>query len=446
MENFKEKMQKSGMDTCNRWGIYEVALDGPKEGNPFTEQRVTGTFHSINETVSCDGFYDGDGIYRIRFMPSFEGEYTYQIQTTFGKEYEGHFTVIKPKENAHGPVRVANTYHMAYEDGTPYYSIGTTCYVWELQSDELIEQTFDTLKNSAFNKIRFCIFPKHYDYNLGEPRSYPYEGTPMDSTVLTKDNFQEYTGKTEGNHFDLTRFNPAHFRHIEWCVEQLQALGIEADLIVMHPYDRWGFSCMTREQDHLYWRYVLARFAAYRNIWWSLANEYDIFPHKTIEDWESYAKLICEHDPYHHLRSIHNCIAFYDHSRPWVTHCSIQRQDIQYHSRLVALSFNIIFKLSLFHFNTITGCNIQLRAAVNRNHLHILALTEHSSVFFLCLSQLIGLCSELLQGLHIIQIVVSVILSPLVDFFPCHLQVDFDCSGFDLISVKLFQILRLLDK
>ena len=150
MENFKEKMQKSGMDTCNRWGIYEVALDGPKEGNPFTEQRVTGTFHSINETVSCDGFYDGDGIYRIRFMPSFEGEYTYQIQTTFGKEYEGHFTVIKPKENAHGPVRVANTYHMAYEDGTPYYSIGTTCYVWELQSDELIEQTFDTLKNSAF--------------------------------------------------------------------------------------------------------------------------------------------------------------------------------------------------------------------------------------------------------------------------------------------------------
>ena len=193
MENFKEKMQKSGMDTCNRWGIYEVALDGPKEGNPFTEQRVTGTFHSINETVSCDGFYDGDGIYRIRFMPSFEGEYTYQIQTTFGKNCDGHFMVTKPKKGAHGPVRVANTYHMAYEDGTPYYSIGTTCYVWELQSDELIEQTFDTLKNNAFNKIRFCIFPKHYDYNLREPRSYPYEGTPMDSSILTTENLHYST-------------------------------------------------------------------------------------------------------------------------------------------------------------------------------------------------------------------------------------------------------------
>ena len=269
MENFKEKMQKSGMDTCNRWGIYEVALDGPKEGNPFTEQRVTGTFHSINETVSCDGFYDGDGIYRIRFMPSFEGEYTYQIQTTFGKEYEGHFTVIKPKENAHGPVRVANTYHMAYEDGTPYYSIGTTCYVWELQSDELIEQTFDTLKNSAFNKIRFCIFPKHYDYNLREPRSYPYEGTPMDSSILTTENFGDYTGKTKGNHWDFTRFNPKHFQHIENCIRRLGELGIEADLIMMHPYDRWGFSQMTKEQDDLYWNYAVARFSAFANVWWS---------------------------------------------------------------------------------------------------------------------------------------------------------------------------------
>ena len=115
MENFKEKVQTDGTDTCTRWGIYEVALYGPKEGNPFTEQHITGTFHGANETVSCEGFYDGDGIYRIRFMPSFEGAYTYQIQTTFGKECEGHFTVIKPKVVAHGPVRVPS---YGYERGS----------------------------------------------------------------------------------------------------------------------------------------------------------------------------------------------------------------------------------------------------------------------------------------------------------------------------------------
>lgn len=49
--------------------------------------------------------------------------------------------------------------------------------------------------------------------------------------------------------------------------------------------------------------------------------------HKTLEDWERYAALICEKDPYNHLRSVHNCHGFYDYRRPWVTHCSIQRQE-----------------------------------------------------------------------------------------------------------------------
>ncbi len=327
-----EKEQKQ----IGKWDMFEVSCKGTAEGNPFTERTITGIFTGKQETVTVNGFYDGDGLYRVRFMPSFEGEYTYRIEGDFGGPAEtGSFFVTAPAEGNHGPVRTANMYHFAYEDGTPYYSVGTTCYVWELRSDEEIESTFRELEKAAFNKIRFCIFPKHYDYNLGEPRSYPYEGTPMDSGVLTKDNFLEYTGKTEGNQFDLSRFNPEHFRHIETIIQRLGAMGIEADLIVMHPYDRWGFSQMTREQDHLYWSYVLARFSAYHNVWWSLANEYDLFEHKEIEDWEGYAKLICEKDPYRHLRSIHNCRPFYDHNRPWVTHCSIQRQDLYKSAELV---------------------------------------------------------------------------------------------------------------
>ena len=325
--NFTESVEK--------WGLFEVSMQGASEGNPFTERTITAVFENGCECVKADGFYDGDGIYKVRFMPSFEGTYSFKIEGNFAEktkfaseETEGTFTVTPPSEGNHGPVRVANTYHFAYEDGTPYYSIGTTCYVWDLQSDERIEETLESLKNSAFNKIRFCVFPKHYDYNLGEPRSYPYEGTPMDSSVLTKENFNEYTFKTEGNHFDYTRFNPAHFAHVEWCIKKLQELGIEADMIMMHPYDRWGFCTMTKEQDDLYWNYAIARFSAYRNVWWSLANEYDLMPTKTLEDWERYASIIVEKDPYRHLRSIHNCHSFYDHNRPWITHCSIQRQDL----------------------------------------------------------------------------------------------------------------------
>lgn len=285
MTEFIQKLEK--------WDTWEITCPGHTDKNPFVDYKIQGTFTGAHECKSVDGF-----------------------------------EVLPASGSNHGPVRVANTYHFAYEDGVPYYSVGTTCYVWELQAEELQKQTLETLKTSAFNKIRFCILPKHYDYNLNEPISYPFIGTPCDSTKLTSDNFQQFTGRAEGNQWDYSRFNPKHFRHIEECIRQLRDLSIEADLIVMHPYDRWGFSLMSREQDERYWNYVIARFSAYRNVWWSLANEYDLMPQKSVEDWENYAGIICRKDQYNHLRSIHNCRPFYDYTRPWITHCSIQRQDI----------------------------------------------------------------------------------------------------------------------
>ena len=317
-------------NTVERWGVFELALPGKTDGNPFTDYMIRGRFEGRHEDVMVSGFYDGNGIYRIRFMPSYTGEYRYTVFGSFSdRETSGSFYVREASEGNHGPVRVAAKYHFAYADGTPFYPLGTTCYVWTQQPDGRIEETLRSLKEARFNKIRFCVLPKHYDYNLGEPRTYPFEGVPMDSSVLTKENFRDYAEHIdEGNRFDFSRPNPEHFRPLEKCILALQEAGVEADLIVMHPYDRWGFSRMSREADDLYWRYVIARFSAFRNVWWSLANEYDILKAKTEEDWEHYAGLLLQEDPYGRLRSIHNCFSFYDHTRPWITHCSIQRQEL----------------------------------------------------------------------------------------------------------------------
>lgn len=319
------------MQTVEKWGMYEVAVSGPVEGSPFTEQTFTGRFTGKNESVTVTGFYDGDGVYKVRFMPSFEGGYTYETSGSFeGAAASGSFTVTAPSEGNHGPMRVVNKFHFAYEDATPYYSVGTTCYAWAHQPEEIHQQTLKELDKGYFNKMRFCVFPKHYIHNFRDPETFPYEGTPMDNSGLCEENFT-YEMDISGNDWDFTRFNPEHFRRIERCIVELMERGIEADIIVMHPYDRWGFKSMTAEQDDLYWNYVVARFAAYRNVWWSLANEYDLMFDKKLSDWERYAKILCEKDPYGHLRGIHNCMAFYDHSRPWITHASLQRQDLYRH-------------------------------------------------------------------------------------------------------------------
>ena len=312
--------------SVEKWGLFELSCEGFTLGNPFVDYHITATFEGEHECKTVAGFYDGGGVYKVRFMPSHEGAYRFTVSGNFsGESYFGEFSVTAPAPENHGPVRVCNTFHFAYADGTPYYPIGTTCYVWELQSDELIAQTLETLKNSPFNKIRFCVFPKSYCYNSREPRSYPYAGTPVDGRLVNEDNVWGFGPDSDGNNWDFSHFNPEHFRHIEKCILELQKLGIEADIILFHPYDRWGFSTMNAEQNELYLRYVAARFSAYHNIWWSFANEYDFIGSKTEADWERFAEIVCESDPYNHLRSIHNGVKFYDHSRPWITHCSVQR-------------------------------------------------------------------------------------------------------------------------
>ena len=59
------------MSTCKytesveKWGTFEAEMPGRHEGNPFTDYAIQGTFKGKEETKTVDGFYDGDGIYRI---------------------------------------------------------------------------------------------------------------------------------------------------------------------------------------------------------------------------------------------------------------------------------------------------------------------------------------------------------------------------------------------
>jgi hypothetical protein len=296
-------------DTVEQWGMFELSLKGPTNGNPFLEVHFAAHFVQGENSTDVTGFYDGDGVYRVRFMPTRKGEWQY---TTTSAEPElngktGKLVVTAPMGNNHGPVRVANIFHFAYADGTPYRELGTTCYAWVHQSDELHEQTLKTLATAPFNKIRFCVFPKHYDWNTNEPPLYPFEGTPP---------------KT----WDKTRFNPEFFRHFEKRIADLRDLGIEADLILFHPYDEghWGFDRMAPAEDDRYLRYVISRFSAYRNVWWSLANEYDFMKQKRESDWDRFFQIVQASDPYGHLRSVHNGRLIYNNNQPWVTHASIQ--------------------------------------------------------------------------------------------------------------------------
>jgi hypothetical protein len=320
--------------TIEQWGRFELALNGPTNGNPFTDVKFSVRFWQRRYETEANGFYDGDGVYRARFMPEKQGEWHW-LTVSSSPELNGQtgsFTVTAPSARNHGPVRVANIYHFAYADGTSYKELGTTCYVWQLQNEALQEQTLKTLASAPFNKLRFCVFPKRYQWNTNEPIMYPFaENAAATNRDFAGSNMaaSRQSAAIQNSaltNWDFTRFNPAYFQHLEQRIADLQALGVEADVILFHPYDEghWGFDRMPADADDRYVHYVVARLAAYRNVWWSLANEWDFMKEKKESDFVRFGEIVSRDDPYHHLLSIHNGSILFNHTLPWITHASIQ--------------------------------------------------------------------------------------------------------------------------
>jgi Domain of unknown function (DUF5060)/Protein of unknown function (DUF4038) len=293
-----------------QWGTQEVVLrSNHVYPNPFKQVEFQCRFKSTGQVLLVDGFYDGGQTWKVRLMPESRGQWTFETVSNDpelnGKT--GSFEVVEPGWRNHGPVR-ARGYHFSYADGTPYFLLGTTAYAWLNEGPRAERNWLKTLSEAPFNKVRFMLFP--FPSGKGEGKQYPFR-------------------QTSPGKFDIERFQPEYFQHYEEGIRDLQMLGIEADIILYMPYDRvTGLMSMDIDHDRALLKYVVARFSAFRNVWWTLTNEFDLFP--VQKDWRQLGELVEKSDSSKHLRGIHNCCtAFYDNSQAWITHVILQNITLQ---------------------------------------------------------------------------------------------------------------------
>lgn len=290
-----------------QYETFELRFGGEVLPDAWAQIDLTATFSCAQESLTVKGFYDGEsdgqGVYVVRFLPQYAGVYRYQVRGAVTAE--GKIVCEASSPEAHGIVRAVGT-HFAFADGAPYIPFGTTVYALISQDDALVEQTLQSLAAAPFNKLRLCVFPKDYDYNHNEPPLYAF-------------------ARREDGSWDTSRPSIAFYQRLERILRRIAALGIQLDLILFHPYDRWGFADMPQADNIRYLDYLLRRLSAMPEIWWSLANEYDLcMPKKTLADWEALEAFVASCDPYHHLLSCHNCFCFWNFKRKDVTHASIQ--------------------------------------------------------------------------------------------------------------------------
>ena len=258
------------------------------------------------ENKSVKGFYAGEGNYIVRFLPEMPGTYSWKVKGCITAEGSEECT---GKNNRHGIIR-ANGNHFEFSDKSIFLPVGTTIYALAHQEKTLIATTLETLKTAPFNKVRHCVFPKDYVYNHNEPELFAFE-------------------KNAEGKWDVNRPCYSFWEHLEQVIFSLADMGIQSDVILFHPYDKWGFAHFSIEECKIYLDYLLRRFSAIPDVWWSMANEYDLMQSKSIQDWYEIEEFIAKNDSFHHLLSNHNGHVFYDFTRPAITHCCVQSGQVE---------------------------------------------------------------------------------------------------------------------
>jgi hypothetical protein len=290
------------------YDFVEVSLNvaAPDARNCFADATVEGHFEKADGSgpTSVDGFCDSkDGsVYRIRFMPSSAGEYSYTVtyrQSDFTKTFTGTFRGVDAHRR--GIVRVDPKYpwHFIWAGTDEHYFLnGTTAFLlmgWT--DDKVIEQSIERLHRLRVNRMRVLLAGRPSMSLWSEP-------------IIPTDQFHvclnpwvaEHPNSLDSPGFDYARFNLPYWQKYE----RMLRFARERDMIISIVID-WNDSkvhpAALSDDEKRYYRYAAARLGAFSNINWDLGD--DISAYRSLDWSHQMGTLLEQFDAYHHLATDH---------------------------------------------------------------------------------------------------------------------------------------------
>ena len=319
-----------------RYQVVEFELKKRKTNkNPFTEAKLIAQFtDQEGKIIQINGFCDAqDGTnYKLRFTPSQTGIYTYTItyaEEKIKKEFRGKIKVKPSKQR--GFLRVDPQYpsHFIWEGtGEHYFWNGTTAY-WLMgwKDEKIIKEVIDRLATLKINRIRVAINGRQDD---GKRWYEPMVKESSDFTFKLNPWIARYPDDLDNPDFDVTRFNIPYWQKLDRLVQYAGEKDIVISLIfyvdgLEHGCDPFKKEKMAGEDEKRYYDYAIARYAAYTNIMWDIANEYHLFRN---EEWvKEMGPHLYQNDPYKHLISVHGNEEFPFRTSAWVNMALYQSWD-----------------------------------------------------------------------------------------------------------------------
>jgi hypothetical protein len=276
--------------------------------SPFADVAVDAVFTGpSDETFRMPAFYDGDGIWRVRFNPGEVGRWSYRLMSVPANpdfDRQGEFTVTPRDARGFLKATPGKGWGFAFESGEPVFMFGDTTYnLFGMAHCGIDVASFLRRRaRQGFNllRVRVPVSPFH-----------PPEGYSDWQTRRT----WPWGGSEQSPRFD--QFNLDYFRTVDRVVREADELGLGLEMII----EAWGFEfpfnsrqIFTAEWEELWLRYLIARYDAFACTWfWTPLNEYEYYPngdwnYAPIADrWQMrISRWIKAHAPHGHVVAAHN--------------------------------------------------------------------------------------------------------------------------------------------
>jgi hypothetical protein len=324
-QNLKPILSKAQVEVFDFQEI-TLTIDKPNKGlNPFKQAQLTATFTSgKGESNTVEGFCDSqDGsVYKIRFMPAKAGIYQFGlkfIQNGKSQQASGTFEAIASARRGLLRLDSEHPWHLKFDDGSHYFWNGTTAYwMLGLKNEAEIMASIDRLANYGINRIRVAINGRAHG---GDRWSEPTVVESKNFTFKLNPWLAEKPDDLDAPNFDVTRFEVGHWQKLDRLVAKARERGVIVSIIFYvdgldHACDPFKKANMGNDDEQMYYAYAAARYSAYENIMWDIANEYHLF--RTPEWADNIGRFLKSKDPYNHLISVHGKADFPFRKSPWV--------------------------------------------------------------------------------------------------------------------------------
>jgi hypothetical protein len=318
-------------DRVPLYGLFEaeVHVKAPVTANPFTDARLTARFKTDAEEMVVDGYCDSaDGtLFKVRFSPQKPSAiYSYRIAYSDAagtQTYAGKVQCVGSNEFRPVVVDPQHPKHFIHaQSDRHFYHVGLTAYhlLDPSQDDAMIRKTIEYAVHNGFNKIRFLL--------AGYPSSMAPARTSRNTKAgLTTGPLRNY-GAPDGtvnplpvwvgepHRYDFSRFNIAYWEKVERAIRTMRDRGIVATVIFTIEKQNLPkeYGALT-EAEYRFYRYGIARLAAFSNVWFDLGNEHNEY--RDVKWGKTMGEFVHRLDPYGRLISAHGYAEWLYPNAPW---------------------------------------------------------------------------------------------------------------------------------